>query len=291
VLHLTGDFLKQDLAPSMEIHFRNATLKTNRWGMRDKEYTREVPPNTHRFAMVGSSHVMGYGVDDGQTFEAVLEAKLNETRAPGAEAVEILNFAVDGYNPLQELRQLETRVFDFSPRTVLYVAHYGAPYRSMLHLAEMARTGIEIPYPELREMAARANVPAGTGRFESEQRLTPFQNELLVWIYKRMVELCKARGVAPVWVYLPQVGDVVDPTALAKFEQVAREAGFTIVSLADAFDGHPANTIWFGEWDRHPNANGHRLIAESFYRKLQGVNATVLTGPAAALPSGVESRD
>ena len=123
--------------------------------------------------------------------------------------MEILNFAVDGYNPLQELRQLETRVFDFSPRTVLYVAHYGAQYRRCCTWPRWPAAGIEIPYPELREMAARADMHAGTGRFESEQRLTPFQNELLVWIYKRMVELCKAHNVAPVWVYLPQVGDHV----------------------------------------------------------------------------------
>ena len=41
-LRLTGDFLYQELVPSKEIHFRNATLRTNHWGMRDKKYRASI---------------------------------------------------------------------------------------------------------------------------------------------------------------------------------------------------------------------------------------------------------
>ena len=265
VLHVTGDFLKQELVPSREIHFRNATLTTNRWAMRDKDYERERN-GAYRFALVGSSHVMGYGVDDDETFDAVVEARLNADVAGPAH--EVLNFAVDGYNALQELRQLETKVIGFKPDAVLYFAHYGAPYRATLHLSEMAAAKIPIPYPELEDILTRAGVTPGLSRFDGEQRLQPFQNEILSWAYRRMVNLCRSRGIVPVWVYLPQITETVSPAARARFTAVAADAGFVTFSLAEAFDGHAPETIWFGEWDHHPNAFGHKLIGELLHRRI-----------------------
>ena len=264
-----GDFLDQELAPSMEIHFRNATLRTNRWGMRDKDYQREPPPGTYRFALVGSSHVMGYGVDDDETFDAILEGRLNSGTSGASPRYEVLNFAVDGYTPLQELFQLETRDLEFKPNAVLYVAHYGAPHRTALHLVDMVRTGVPIPYPELNDILKRAGVGHGIGRFEGEQRIQKYQDEILSWTYRRMVTDIETHGATPVWVYLPQMGDHVPPEALAHFIRMAEDAGFTTISLADCFGGAEPDSVTFGEWDRHPNAVGHRLIAEKLYQRLQ----------------------
>jgi hypothetical protein len=264
VLRLTGDFLKQELVPSREIRFRNATLSTNRWAMRDRDYARERS-GAYRFALVGSSHVMGYGVDDDQTFDAVVERRLNED-SPGT--YEVLNFAVDGYNPLQELRQLETKVLGFEPDAVLYFAHYGAPYRATLHLAEMAAARIAVPYPDLQQILERAGVVEGMGRLEVEQRLRPFQESVLRVAYRRMVQLCRSKGILPVWVYLPQITEEVPAEKRTDFAALASDAGFITITLAEAFEGHPASTIWFGEWDHHPNANGHGLIGQLLYRKL-----------------------
>ena len=269
VLRLTRDFMVQELVPSMEIHFRDATLRTNRWGMRDKDYEREPPSGTHRFALVGSSHVMGYGVDDDETFDAVLEGRLNGAGSGSAPRYEILNFAVDGYTAMQELFQLETRDLAFKPHAVLYVAHYGAPHRAALHLVDMVRSGVPIPYPELNDILTRAGVGRGISRFEGEQRIRKYQDEILSWTYRRMVEAIRQRGSQPVWVYLPQVGDHVPPDALARFIRMAEDAGFTTISLADCFDGADPNSVTFGEWDRHPNARGHRMIADTLYRRLQ----------------------
>jgi len=288
VLRLTGDFLKQDLTPSQEIHFRNATLRTNRWGMRDKDYEQHPAAGTYRFALVGSSHVMGYGVDDDQTFDSVLEKRLNaELKGKPYSAYEGLNFAVDGYTPPQELFQMEQRVFDFQPNAILYFAHYGAPHRSALHLMEMARDGVPIPYPELRDIVQRAHVEKGTNRFDAEHRLNPFRDEILMWIYRRMVATSKEHGVLPVWVYLPQADDVLPEGALAQFTHMAEEAGFTTISLADAFDGHAIADVRFGEWDHHPNALGHRLIADRLFEKLRDGESPVfaVSAPAPAQPA------
>jgi hypothetical protein len=132
----------------------------------------------------------------------------------------------------------------------------------------MAQTNVSVPYRELSDIAGRAGVAAGMSRFEIEQRLLPFQDEVLAWAYRRMVDLCRQQGVVPVWVYLPQIGDRVPPERLARFTKMAVDAGFVTMSLEQAFAGRAPGEIWFGEWDHHPNATGHRLIGELLHTKI-----------------------
>jgi hypothetical protein len=58
----TGDFRQTELVPSMGVQTRFGAIHTNRWGMRDREYERVPPPGTYRFAVLGASTVMGWGV-------------------------------------------------------------------------------------------------------------------------------------------------------------------------------------------------------------------------------------
>ncbi len=49
---------------------------------------------------------------------------------------------------------------------------------------------------------------------------------------------------------------------------VAEEAGFIVLDLSDAYDNQDLDSLVVAYWDKHPNAKGHRLIAEDLYRKL-----------------------
>jgi D-alanyl-lipoteichoic acid acyltransferase DltB (MBOAT superfamily) len=269
-LRLTGDILGQELVPNKTIHFRDATLTTNRWGMRDRDYTQQKPAGVRRIALVGSSHVMGYGVDDDQTFDAVLEGLLRSEGLPRTRGpFEVLNFAVDGYDPLQELVITERRVLNFGPDVVAYFAHAGAMNRVAVEIAEVVRQGVAIPYPALAEIVAKAGVDRNTTRPDAERRLRPFGYEILTWVYGRYVEQSRGRGAVPVWLYLPEAGAKVSADHLAELTRRAREAGFLTLSLADCYDGHDPEAIWFGAWDHHPNAQGHRLVAEKLLRLIR----------------------
>ena len=50
--------------------------------------------------------------------------------------------------------------------------------------------------------------------------------------------------------------------------QLAEEAGFTVLDLSDVFAGQAAEDIRLAEWDFHPNAKGHQLIADRLYQEL-----------------------
>ena len=133
----------------------------------------------------------------------------------------------------------------------------------------MLRGGVAIPYPDLQDILRRAGVTHGMGRFECEQRIRPFQNEILTWAYRRMASTIRANGGEPIWVYLPQMGDHVTDTQLDGFVRLAEDAGFRTISLADCFDGHDPATVIFGPWDHHPNNTGHRLIGDKLFERLQ----------------------
>jgi hypothetical protein len=261
VLRPTADFLKQELVPLKQIHFRNATLTTNRWAMRDQDYGKTCPANVCRIALLGSSHVMGYGVNDDQTFDAHVERRLNSGEMTGRPRFEVLNFAVDGYCPLQEFYLAEQKTFDFAPHIVLHFAHGGADYRSANHCAEMARTGIPIPYSEIENIIQRAGIDRRTSKVEAERRIQAFRPEIISWAYQHFVNQCRAKAALPVWIYLPAVGETRGAN-VERLMQYAKAAGFVVLDLSNCYRGHDPKSIWFGEWDHHPNSLGHKLIAD-----------------------------
>ena len=91
----TGDFAALEFVPSASGIYNGATLSTNRWGMRDREYEQSKLAHTYRVALLGASRTVGSGVEDGRTFEALVEERLNRELGPASgRRYEVLNFAM-----------------------------------------------------------------------------------------------------------------------------------------------------------------------------------------------------
>lgn len=90
--------------------------RANRLGYRSPERPAAKPPGTYRIVVLGDSIAEGLGVDDVEdTFPARLERRLRDEGRP----VEVLNFAVTGYNTAQEVETLAARALAFEPDLVL----------------------------------------------------------------------------------------------------------------------------------------------------------------------------
>src|SRR4030095_7915628 len=72
-----SDFMLLDLAPSVSTILEGAAISSNRFGMRDREYDTIKPPNTYRIVLLGGSHDQGNGVKENETYENVVEDRLN----------------------------------------------------------------------------------------------------------------------------------------------------------------------------------------------------------------------
>lgn len=67
----------------------------NNLGLRGKDASFEKQPNQYRILMLGDSFTMGKGVEDNQTFSALLEASLNLRSDCNTTTLEVLNGGVD----------------------------------------------------------------------------------------------------------------------------------------------------------------------------------------------------
>lgn len=274
----TGDFLLRELIPLSEFYGSRVLVHVNSWGMRDKEYERTPPSDTYRIAIMGTSYVMGQGVEQDKIFESLLEDRLNSERPDRRFAnYEILNFGASGYKPLQQLWLLEQKVLAFEPRTVLYVAHAGDMNLAARHLVEAVRAGVEIPYPYLRDLVARENIDRSTPDAVAIRRLTPYHEEMIGWLYESFVEVCRQKGVTPVWVFLPAMKGDLRAEQLPALKRLADESDFVIVDLSDVYGDYDSPDITLAEWDYHPNELGHRLISDLMYKLI--VDDAAASGP------------
>lgn len=275
-----GGFAQTEMLPSFVYSTDYGRISTNRWGLRDQNYADTPPLGTLRMAVLGSSLVMGWGVGDGQTFEALVEARMNKEITGGAyQHYELLNYGVQGYQPPQQLVNYE-RALRQQPHVMVYVASGRELSRAANYMAEVAQKGIAIPYPELQAIATRAGVTNGMTEVEAQRRLMPFKSDILAFTYSHIAGDAARRGIKLIWVFLPNPtpGDwqtETDPAA-----SLAQRAGFAILRLDNLYAGIAPKDIKLAEWDEHPNVRGHKLIADAMFEWLRANPAAYASAPA-----------
>jgi hypothetical protein len=280
----TGDLRRIELVPSMEMLYKGQRFTTNRWGMRDRDRSQLPPPETYRIAVLGASTTMGSGVADGESYPALVEEELN---APGTGTrVELLNFAVESYNALEQVAVVDQRIGSFQPHAVLYIAHETEFEKTMAGVAQFVENRTDLVYDELRDIVEDAGVRPGLARTIALRRLGIHQERLMGWAYTRIAAEARARGILPIWVFVPMPvagtgpcppgaaqlfcfgnlsragsnADASDPRVQRLFA-LARQAGFVVLDLSTVYGETELTSLWISAADGHPNAAGHRMIA------------------------------
>jgi hypothetical protein len=266
----TNDLLRYELKPSVSKQYRGAILRTNKLGMHDsKEYTTVPAAGSFRIAMVGASHAMGLGVEAGQTFEALIEERLNRENGKAGRTYEFLNFSVTGYEPVRQIVMLQKKVFEFKPNVVIFAGHHGDAERCVHEVILAVRDGIELPDARLQEIVARSGITAETPEPLMRRKLKPYTDAILSTVFDRIVALCREHGAEPCYILLPLApGQPNNPLEVGPDLDLAGTAGFNVIDLSDAYEGHPWQSLWISEFDTHPNVLGHELLAKRLYQRL-----------------------
>ncbi|MCU0433525.1 MAG: hypothetical protein MUC87_08735 [Bacteroidia bacterium] len=270
-----NSILQRRLRPGSKTSLGNYTISINRWGMRDKDYTLEKPQGTIRIALLGGSYEMGSGVNDGENYESLLEKKLNES-GNQYQPIEILNFGVPGYHAIQHAWQAENEIWRFNPDLVIYVAHSEDPRRLNGFFASLLSNGVPLEEPFLQDIKTRSGARQSQSRDEIRNRLQPYNDTLLGWAYSEIAWQCLKRNTPCVWLYLPATADKVDMAERNRMEQQARQVGFIPLVLENPYGNSPREALQIGNGDTHPNARGHRLIADAVYELLKKKTVPVL---------------
>jgi len=93
----------------------NGWIEINEFGFRDRQRSLEKPTDAFRVAVFGDSQTEAVQVNLDQTFSYVLEERLSTTSKP----VEVINFGVNGYSPIQELLLMQQVVPLFQPDLIV----------------------------------------------------------------------------------------------------------------------------------------------------------------------------
>jgi hypothetical protein len=270
-----SDFMLTDIAPSVSTFLEGAPIRSNRLGMRDREYDTIKPPNTYRIVLLGASHDQGNGVKENETYENLVEDRLNhELPDLHYSRYEILNMSLGNTGLFQRLLRLEQQGFQFKPDVaILSVSAVDQPFFAR-HLSRALSLGIEPP-PGYREIVERVTRKAGINgkmpKLMIERRLQPYMGELYEWTFHRFAQQCEQHGIYPLVVYRPEPVDFGgrDQTERSEVIGLARAAGLEVIDLSPAFDlVTNRNTLVIAKWDHHTNALGHRLLADKLYEGL-----------------------
>lgn len=94
------------------------TYQTNRYGYRGQFPEFSQVPNGYRHAVLGDSFAFGMGVDEHESFVALLNRQSKGSKR-------YLNFGVPGFSTDQELLLLQDRVLHFEPDAVTVIVYLG----------------------------------------------------------------------------------------------------------------------------------------------------------------------
>lgn len=223
----------------------------NAHGMRQAEVSLAKPAGLRRIAVLGDSFVWGIGVADAD--------RTTEQLAQRLDGVEVLNFGVSGYGPLQHLLSLD-RVLAFAPDLVVVLFCLGNDF---VDDVQSIRYGYPKPYAE-RDAAGELRIAGlplpATGSFGFTARPRWLGSELLGAVRQLLVPAPAAsapRGLTlldeAAMYDTAATGErqaqrleafAIDALLLARLHEQVRAAGreLLVVPAPTKFEYHPRGT-------------------------------------------------
>lgn len=245
---------------------QSVDIRLNEWGLRGGS-VNPVPSGGRRILFMGGSITLGWGVPEQETIQAHLEKKLREA----GERVEVLNGGVGNYNAERYVSRFFKEQAELKPTDI--VVHYflrdaedlppgGGNY--LLRNSQAAVT-LWIAYHRLFDRKGEQTLvdhyrkvyePDAPGFLVMKAKL------------KELADYAKANNIRLFLAMTPDVHNLVD----YKFRfvhdtmgEIAQSLGYTYIDLLPPLLGRKPEELFAMPGDPHPNALGHKLMAEALF--------------------------
>lgn len=255
--------------------YKGQVHRNNRHGFRGPEPSLTKPEGIFRIVVIGDSVTMGEGVRVEDAYAARLERIL---QGAGDGRFEVINLGLSGLNLRQSLDYRLRIGLKFDPDLLVYgftvndlealpsyrMTRRATPSASASRLLELVRSG--------RRGIGERFALRGSYRAELEENY--FANPA-VWFefesdLRRLALTAKIHGACVQVLLHAHLADQrawLEPL-FARIERAANEQGLHVTSSVPDFAGVDVESLWIGPFDAHPNAEGHRLLAQALARGL-----------------------
>jgi lysophospholipase L1-like esterase len=293
--------LSFDLMPGRDVLVKGVPMRISGQGLReDREFTADKPPGLIRIVCLGDSVTFGMDIPVEDTYPKQLE----RLYVGEARKVEVMNFAVPGYNLAQNLEMYYERAARFRPDVVVL--------QFVLN---------DIPGPRRAATTAARNRPVSWGRRLSEAgknvlresalylfaaervnflflrygqrlpiidayRVTPEDWRTIEELLRPFAGRVRADGATLVFVFFPYEFQIVSPLpevheATAPLRALVEGLGVRFVDLTAVIKGLYARARATYLDDSHLTAESHQAVAQTLKRLIDGA---VIPGAAAMSP-------
>ncbi len=273
VIVAVESLVEKTLLPNQQIEFKGATFSTNEHGMRDRSYTQLKPDDTYRIVLLGGSGEMGSGVNDDETFENLIEDKLNSLpRWNKHQTIEILNFSrISNFVP-HFVGIVDTKIEKFQPDAIMLFLHDVEEIQKSLNaLIRIIKKGYGKEYPKLTQLATELNITADSNLKHAIRAAKPRAEELFMWGLEHIENYCKQRGMPLVIVALgtPGEGKRLSEQQIMDKLNMLTDAEYTVWNAYDVYDNYDESTLKVAPWDYHPNNQAHQIVADKLFLLMQ----------------------
>jgi lysophospholipase L1-like esterase len=272
---------------SWATHYGDVLVTYNERGLRDRPIVPKGK-NEYRVLALGDSVTFGWGVDQEKTFAARLESLLQgRLHRP----VRVINSGVAGYNTVQEVTYFKQEGITLQPDLVLLT--YVQNDTEELNPTWDSRTSGSLRGKSATDMVTRVagklwlyRLTSHTYKYGLKKRtLTTPSPEATGWhqsmaALRELVTICSERRIS-LMVFFER-SQRTDSTLL--FEDVVRNTrGVPVEDMALWYEGLDTRSFMNSKIDSHPNAEGHRLMAEHMANDI--VSYLAMTSPTTILAS------
>jgi len=250
--------------PSKSAKLQNVEIRINSLGMRGPE------PNENadlRIMMLGSSITLGWGVPEDQIYPSILK---NQLQAKSPKTIEIFNAGVGNYNTYREVEAFFIKYKKLNPNII--VLNYFVNDAEILPapksnwLLENSQLAVLL-WSRIEQIKTKFGVQES---FEEHYK-NIYKDDFEGWIntknsFAKLAKYSKEKNIPVIVAMIPDIHNLKNyPFGFIheKIKKLSEDHGFVYIDLYDSlkFIEKPEE-IWAMPGDPHPNAKGHKLMAD-----------------------------